>query len=422
MTRSRAALPWVIWVVGTLTYFAAIAGRSSIAGVATDVAVRFDVDSTTLALFATLQLAVYTAMQLPAGLLLDRFGARVVLTAGMVVMAGGSLWLAFATDVGTAIAARVLTGAGDAMIFPGVIRLLALWFPARRVPLLQQITAQTGQLGQIFSVIVVAAVARTVSWEAAFGMLAAGLVAFAIVDAVLVRERDVPGARVGGGAASGSARPRQRALISGALREPGTRLGFWIHFTTQFGGSAFALLWGIPYLTQAEGMDPAAAGALFTVMVLAGAVFAPLVGLASGARPDRRAALALASVAAQAAATAAVLLWPGPAPTAMLVVWLVALSTGGAASMIAFDVTRRYNPIVRLSTATGVVNMGGWTAALIVVYLIGLVLDVQGADPAAYTRPELRWAMSTMFLLWIAGSVGILVEARRRRRLDALEA
>ena len=102
--------------------------------------------------------------------------------------------------------------------------------------------------------------------------------------------------------------------------------------------------------------------------------------------------------------------------------WLVALSTGGAASMIAFDVTHRYAPIVRLSTATGVVNMGGWTAALIVVYLIGLVLDVQGADPAAYTRPELRWAMSAMFLLWIAGGVGILVEARRRRALDALEA
>jgi MFS family permease len=408
-SRVRGAMPWVIFALGTLTYLVAIVGRSSLAGLGTGVAVRFDAGSATLALFATLQLAVYGAMQVPAGLLLDRFGARYVITAGMVTMAGGSLWLAFAGDAPTAIAARVLTGAGDALIFPSVLRLLTLWFPPRRVPLLQQITAQTGQLGQVVSVIALTALVGVASWEIAFGALAAMLLLFAVLDAALIRERKVP-------VPDDAPRPNQGALLLAAIREPGTRLGFWIHFVTPFAGTAFALLWGIPFLTAGEGLTTDAAGILVVIFVLGGALFAPVMGLISGARPARRPQIAVASVAAQALALGGILVTPGPAPLWLLVVWVVTLSSGGAASMVAFDVARRDNPIARLSTATGVVNMGGFVAALVAVYLIGLVLDLQHADPAAYTRPELRLAMSSVFVLWVIGLAGIALESWRRRR------
>jgi len=407
--RVRGALPWIVWVLGTLTYLVAIVGRSSLAGLGTDVAVRFDAGSATLALFATLQLAVYGALQVPAGLLLDRFGARIVVTAGMLIMAGGSVWLAFAGDATTAIAARVLTGAGDALIFPSILRLLALWFPARRVPFLQQITAQIGQLGQVLSVVVLTLLVHVASWEFAFGVLAATFVVFAVLDAALIRERDRRPARSAGS-------PSQFALLRDAVREPGTRLAFWIHFVTPFAGTAFSLLWGIPFLTAGEGLSRETASVVFVVFVLGGVVFAPLMGLISGAHPGGRATIAVVSVLLQAATLGAVLLIPGPAPLWLLVVWVLMISSGAAASMLAFDVARRDNPLSRLSTATGVVNMGGFIAALVAVYLIGLVLDLQGADPAAYTRVELRWAMASICVLWLVGLVGIAVESRRRRR------
>jgi len=410
-TPVRGAMPWVIWVLGSLTYLAAIIGRSSLAGVGTDVAVRFDADSSTLALFATLQLAVYGAMQIPAGLLLDRFGTRVVVTGGMLMMAGGSAWLAFAPDVGTAILARALTGAGDAMIFPSVLRLLTLWFPVRRVPLLQQITAQLGQLGQILSVTVLASVVHGVSWAAAFAGLGGVFVVFAALNAAITRERTVgqpdPGDRPRG---------RQLALLGEALREPGTRLGFWVHFVTPFACTTFSLLWGVPYLTGAEGMTTAEAGAMISVLVVSGFVLAPVMGMLSGAHPRFRSLIAVVSVLAQAVVMALVLLSPGRAPLWLLVLWAVTLASGAAASMIAFDITRRYNPVHRLSTATGIVNMGGFVAALIAVYLVGLVLDLQGADPAAYTRGELRWAFASLALLWIVGLAGMAVESVRVRR------
>ncbi|MFT4306507.1 MAG: MFS transporter [Microbacterium sp.] len=406
----RGPFPWVIWVVGTLTYLVAILGRSSLAGIGTDTVVRFSADSSTLALFATLQLAVYGGMQIPAGLLLDRFGARVVLTAGMTVMAVGSVWLAFAPDAASAIGARALTGAGDAMVFPSVLRLLTLWFPARRVPLLQQITAQTGQLGQILSVALLAVGVRTVSWEAAFCALAVVFVVFAVVDGAIVRERGVTPHR-GGGAAG----PGRLALLGAAIREPGTRLAFWVHFVTPFAGTTVALLWGVPFLTRGEGLAPGDASLMISVYVVAGAVFAPVMGTLSGAYPRRRASVAVASVLLQAAALGGVLLTPGPAPTWLLVVWMVTFSSGGAASMIAFDIARRYNPVRRLSTATGVVNMGGFVAALLAMYVIGLVLDLQHADPASYALDELRRAFAAIGVLWLVGLGGIAAEARRLR-------
>ncbi|WP_460775982.1 MFS transporter [Microbacterium sp. GXF7504] len=410
-SRARGGFPWVMWVLGSLTYLAAIIGRSSLAGVGTDVAVRFDADSSTLALFATLQLAVYGGMQIPAGLLLDRFGSRIVLSGGMLMMAGGSVWLAFAPDAASAILARVLTGAGDAMIFPSVLRLLTLWFPVRRVPFLQQISSQVGQFGQILSVTVLAGVVHGVSWQAAFAGLGGVFVVFAVLNAVVTRERVaiVPAAPADGGT-------RQLALLGEALREPGTRLGFWVHFVTPFACTAFALLWGVPYLVHGEGMTTGEAGLMISVLVVSGFVLAPVMGMLSGAHPSWRAGIAVGSVLAQAGALTAVLLTPGRAPYWLLVVWMVTLSSGAAASMIAFDITRRYNPVRRLSTATGIVNMGGFIAALIAVYLIGLVLDLQGADPAAYTRGELRWAFASLAVLWVVGLTGLLLESWRVRR------
>ena len=131
---------WLVWGVGVAAYVLSVTNRTSLSSVGVDAAVRFDADASALSLFAVIQLAVYGAMQIPVGLLLDRFGARPIVTAGMVLMALGQLVMAFASDVGIGILARVLIGAGDAAVFPSVLRLIAVWFPDRQAPVLVQFT------------------------------------------------------------------------------------------------------------------------------------------------------------------------------------------------------------------------------------------------------------------------------------------
>ena len=199
---------------------------------------------------------------------------------------------------------------------------------------------------------------------------------------------------------------------------PATRLGFWSHFTTPFAGTAFVLLWGYPFLTAGEGLRPAAASGLMTLLVLAGIVFGPILGALSSRHPTRRSRwLVLPTVVFQAVAWLAVIVWPGAAPVWLLVILVIALASGGPASMIAFDHARAFNPTHRLSTATGIVNGGGFLAALIAILMIGVSMDLQGAGtPETYSLDAFRIAFLTQVPLWIIGSWGIIRERSRTIR------
>ena len=60
-----------------------------------------------------------------------------------------------------------------------------------------------------------------------------------------------------------------RASLAASWAHPGTRLGFWMHFSTQFSATALSLLWGFPFFVRGEGLSAATAGVLLTLMVLA---------------------------------------------------------------------------------------------------------------------------------------------------------
>ena len=414
---------WVIWSVGVAAYVLAITNRSSLSAVGVDAAARFDADAATLSMFAVVQLAVYGGMQIPIGVLLDRYGARPIMTIGMLLMAVGQLTMAVSPSVGVAILARMLLGAGDAAIFPGVLRLIATWFPAQRSPIMVQLTGIAGQSGQLVALIPLAALLHATSWTITFGSIAGLGVLFAVLVFLLIRnhppDRDED---VSVDTDTGAIRVVTSAVDTGvgiraAWAHPGTRLAFWSHFTTPFAGTAFVLLWGMPFLTAGEGRTTAEAASIMSLYVVVGMALGPIMGELSRRIPHLRSrALVLPTIAVQAVAWLAVVAYPGPAPLWLLLALAVALATGGPASMIAFDHARTHNPSHRLSTATGVTNAGGFLAALIAILLIGLALDLQGAGtPATYSLDAFRIAFLTQVPLWALGATFIVVERKRTR-------
>ena len=427
LSRPRATGPggraWAIWTVGVTAYVLAITNRSSLSAVGVDAAARFDADAATLSLFAVVQLAVYGGMQIPVGVLLDRYGARPIMTIGMLLMALGQLTMALSPSVGIALLARMLLGAGDAAIFPGVLRLVATWFPAQRAPVMVQLTGIVGQSGQLVALLPLAALLHATSWTITFGSIAGLGVLFAILVFLLIRnhppDRDED---VSVDTDTGAIRVVTSSVDTGvgiraAWAHPGTRLAFWSHFTTPFAGTAFVLLWGMPFLTAGEGRTTAEAASIMSLYVVVGMALGPIMGELSRRVPHLRSrALVLPTVAVQAVAWLAVIVYPGPAPLWLLLALAVALATGGPASMIAFDHARTHNPSHRLSTATGVTNAGGFLAALLAILLIGLALDLQGAGtPATYRLDAFRIAFLMQAPLWALGSVFIVIERKRTR-------
>jgi MFS family permease len=397
----RTAL--AMWTVGLVLYVLAVFHRSSLAVASLVAADRFDIEASQLATFAVLQLVVYAAMQVPVGLLVDRFGYRSVLLSGAVLLAGGQVAFALADGFAVALAARALVGLGDAMSFLCVVRLVAEWFPARRVPLITQLTTMLGQLGTVAAAIPMTWALAAVGWTVAY--LATASVGLVVVVLGLVVLQDAPGTRhVRGAALSAGA---VWVSVRASWAEPGTRLGFWIHFTAQASATTLSLLWGYPFLVRGEGRSSGEAGVLLTLLVVAAFVSGPLLGWLVTRHPWQRSSMVLGVVVAMVTAWTVVLIWPGPAPLALLVVLVLAVGVGGPAAAIGFDVGRTANPAERLASATGIINVAGFVASLALVGLIGLVLDWQtsgGADPSpgAFT-----WAMSVQYLVWGLGSVQI---------------
>ncbi|HET6483420.1 MAG TPA: MFS transporter, partial [Actinoplanes sp.] len=312
--------------------------------------------------------------------------------------------------------ARVLVGAGDAMTFISVLRLVPQWFPGKRVPVLTQLTGLVGQAGQVLSAVPLAVLLAGPGWTTAF-LSAAGAGVFVAV-AAFVALRDTPERRISSGAA---VTMRQlRTDLSGAWRHPGTRLGLWTHFTTQFTGTVFALMWGFPFLIAGQGLPQETASSLLTLFVLVGMAAGPLIGILVQRHPLRRSWLVLGVVAANAAGWGLVLSWPGHAPLPVLVILIVALGLGGPGSMIGFDYARTFNPPSRLGTATGVVNVGGFVASLLSIELIGLILDARTGGGATYDIGDFKVAMSVQYLFIVIGVVGIL-RTRRLARLRMAE-
>jgi sugar phosphate permease len=412
-TPARA---WLVWGIAVGAYVVAVLQRTSLGVAGLDAAARFEISAGLLGMFAVVQLLVYAGMQVPVGAMVDRVGPRAMVVGGALLMALGQTALALAHSFPAAILARVLVGAGDAMTFISVLRLVNSWFPQRQVPVLTQVTGLVGQGGQILSVIPLVALLHGAGWTPAFLSAASLSVLAAILTLVLVT--DSPDGAPSTEDSPGWAQIRHD-LVS-AWQHPGTRLGLWAHFTTQFSGTVFVMLWGYPFLISGEGLTRQSASALFTVMVIAGMAAGPVIGVLVSRHPLRRSWLVLGIIGSAMAVWTVVLSLSTPAPLWLLLVLVLVLSVCGPGSMIGFDYARTFNPPNRFGMATGIVNVGGFVASLVTILLVGLVLDLVGQGET-YTLSGFRVALSVQYLIWFVGLAGFLRARRRVRARMAAE-
>ena len=407
--RRRA---WVIWAVGLSVYVLAVFHRSSLGVAGLLAADRFEIEATELAFFTVLQLVVYAAMQIPVGVLLDRFGSRAMLVGGLVLMTAGQLAFAFATTFPVAVGARAVLGAGDAMVFVSVIRLVSVWFLVRQSPLITQLTGQVGQSGAIIAAAPLTLALQAVGWTRSFAL--ASSVGVLLMVAVVLVVKDSPYRRSGPEKIKLRALARSLRLVWG---NPGTRLGMWTHFVSQFSTTVFAMLWGFPFLVRGQGLSPELAGGLLMVMtgwvVIGGLTLSWLVGRF----PFYRSWIVLGVVGLMVVAWTVVLLRDEPSPLWLLVVLVCLTASGGPASMIGFDLARSFTPVESSGRANGVVNIGGFGASLLTMALVGWVLELrEPGGVAAYRHDDFRAALSVQYHFWALGAFQVI---RYRRKAVA---
>jgi MFS family permease len=292
-------------------------------------------------------------------------------------------------------------------VFIGACRLIAEWFPPRRVPLMVQTTGLIGQAGQLASAVPVAWLLHRQGWTPTFATLAAVGVVAATIAFVGIRAAAAPVAY---------APERFGTSVRAATRPHGTRLGFWSHFVTPFSANVIALLWGVPFFVTAQQRTPGEASLLLIVLTLTAMVTGPVVGHFTSRHPLRRSWAVLASVGATFVAWTTLLVFDTPRPMWQLVLFVMVIGAGGPMSLVGVDFARTSTPPARLGAATGFVNMGGFTSTILGILAVGLVLQLVSPPGAeTYSLDAYRLAFAVLLVPWIVGITGVLRERRRAR-------
>jgi len=415
--RPRTALlAWLVWAIGVSAYLVAFFHRVALNVAAGETAERLDVSTAALGVFAFLQIGTYLAMQLPAGFAADRLGPRRTLALGLLAISAGEVIFALAHTLPVAVGGRALVGAGDAMTFVNVLRLVQNWFPEHRQALLAALTGVVGGAGSLAATIPLDASLREVGWYGTFGIAAGVALVLAGVTYAVVRDRPrgVPAP------AAHEHDPVGRA-IAAAWRRPTTRRAFLAHAGTLGPFAAIGTIWGVPYLEHAHGVDGTTAASLMLATGIAFTACVPLVGLTGHWPPRARAALLIVPAALQVAALVGLLVWPGAAaPRALVIAMLALVGLNAAVSVSCFDIARISAPRSTVGMTVAIVNCGGFTAAAIGSVVIGLWL---GGDPSA-TRVEHAVLGVTLAITAIgfAGSTRLTAElAAARQRAAALQ-
>jgi len=352
-------------------------------------------------------------MQVPVGILLDRFGAKALLAVGAFVMATGQLTVALAPNLSTAVVGRMLVGMGDSFTFISMIRLINGWYQGAKASKVQQYVSTIGQLGQFFSAVPFWWMLENLGWSPAFSIMAAASMFIALM--VIAFTSNEAHSHETDKHKAASLKLATQQLIEN-IKNPGIRMAFWTHYVTQPTTTSVALLWAVPFLVTAEGQAHDFAAITLTAMVLFGFITGPLIGGICARSPKLRARLVYSVVALTTFAWIVLLAMPGKSPSWLLFTCFLVISIGGPASMIAFDFSKDIVPKSRLGTANGFANVGGFLATFIMMYLTGLVIDLIHASSGVeerYTVEAFRWGFAAQLLVVAVGLIFFTVERRK---------
>jgi MFS family permease len=394
-------LPFFGWLTGALFFFYAWVLRVAPSVMVEDLMRDFSVGAAVLGHLSAAYFYGYAGMQIPVGLLLDRFGPRRLMSFAALVCAGGCVLLANSTTLAGATAGRFLIGASAAFSLVGSMAVAGQWFAAQHFAILSGLSMALGMAGGVFGQAPLRLAVEASDWRTTTLLLAVGGLALAVFAWATVRDRW----RGSGGLGQALA---GLAII---LRHPQT----WLIALTGLGTSGpllgFASLWGVPFLETTYGLQRTQAATLTSLVFVGWGIGAPLFGWFSDWIGRRRPAL-VAGLTFETVSLAVLVYIPG------LSLWTIAalcLLVGffGSSQIVVFALARENHTTKLSGTAIGFVNGMVTGAGALFQPLVGLLLDLAWAGQTAagariYDLHAYRLALASLIACCLAGLLCLL--------------
>jgi sugar phosphate permease len=365
---------WMMWAVPTAVFLIAFFHRPAPGLIAKELMQTFEASGTMVGLLSATYFYSYAGLMIPAGVCLDAFGTRRVISAGSALMGAGAIAMAVAAGQPMLFAGRFVVGMGATVTFVGALKVAATWFPPSYFGTLSALTATAGVLGGLTATTPLAWLVAGLGWRGAFVVVGVATLAGAALSYAVVRDHPHP---------ERASAPSLGAVVRGmveVLRNVHTWPPF-LAFFFLYASTGNAMLWVIPYLRDVYGLsrtDAATCAAATPVAMLVGA---PLTGWIADRVVQRRRVPFVVLTACLFATWLVFLATLGTLSLTGVTVVLFVMGAVGGAFVLVWPVGRDVNPPRLAGVAVAVVNLGGFLGAAVTQGPLGAVLDArwQGA-------------------------------------------
>ena len=370
MPKRDSRRGWLVWAVAATMFAYAFFHRVSPSVMFDHLMRDFAISAALVGNLSACYFYAYAGMQLPVGVMLDRWGPRLLLAIAGLVAAAGSLIFALSESLLVAYLGRILIGAGSGVVFIATLQLAMQWLPPHRFALVTGLTQAVAMIGAVSGQAPLGALIEVTGWRTSM-LLGAGL---GLVLAIIIWFAARPPEQTVRHGPQGLPPPAVLAGVAVVFRNRQSWLvGLYSAFMS-VPMLSFGVLWGVPYLMQVHGLGRAAAGASASLLLLGWALGAPSFGWLSD-RMGRRRPVMLATTAAALIGWLSLVAIPS-LPLLLIYPLLFALGIASSSMSLTFAVGREVNPPEVSGLAIGFVNFASIAAAAVTQPFIGWLLDL----------------------------------------------
>jgi MFS family permease len=365
VSRSRA---WAAFVLGTLYFAYAFAQRVAPSVMSGELMRDFAVGGAALGSLSAFYFYTYAGIQLPVGVLIDRFGPRKLLSAALVLCAFASLGFAYSDSVLAASLNRGLIGGTVAFGFVGTLTIATYWVPPARFALLSGILLMVGMLGAMMGQAPLRVLVESIGWRDAMLVLGITGAVLGVLLYLIVPNRPKQHAP------HDVVKPHPMAGVKSVVINPQSWMCAAIGFGLTGTLLAFSSLWAVPWLSTVRGFTVPQAAGIASLVFLGWAVGSPLLGWMSD-HIGRRKPIIFAGVALSLLTLCVIVFSEISDATALSVLFFLN-GVGSCAMVICFGAVRELNRREYSATALGLANMFVVGSGAVLQPLIGWLLDL----------------------------------------------
>ncbi|MFC6716519.1 MFS transporter [Natrialbaceae archaeon GCM10025810] len=367
---------WVLWGALGVLYVLVNLNRLSTAVLSEDLMASFGTTATQLGTLHAVFFWVYAVMQIPTGVLADRFGPRRTATAGGLTMNVGAVLFAYSSSYAGALVGRGLVGLGASVIFVCILRFCASWFRADEFGFTSGLTFAVSGLGGVLATTPLAVAAEGLGWQRTIGALGAfGLVATVAVYAFV---RDSP-ERAGFEPLEGVPEDSPvtvadlRGYLGTILRDRLTWVvGLMLFCTTGTNLTLFGL-WGVPYVAQTYDVSVTHASTYTLLGSIGVMIGPPALGRLSDRLGQRTLPMVVGGVCYVLALGTVAVFGDPPLPVVGVVFFVAGVLIG--AFVLSYAVVQERHPTDASGISTGTINGAAFFGAAFLPTLMGRAID-----------------------------------------------